>query len=98
MIDELLGGLPVFRQPPEEPPIIPNEVLIAPQAPSPPDTNQVQALDALFTETQDPSAAACLLGLWSSAMLLGDLAGSHLRAPAAADEPQDDQQPAEEEV
>ena len=29
MIDQILGGLPVFRHPPEEPPIIPNEVLIA---------------------------------------------------------------------
>jgi hypothetical protein len=81
MIEELLGGIPVVHYAPETPAVCPTDILGPTDSPAPPDADQVQAVDAVFSYDHEPTGVASLLGLWSSAMLLGDLAKDHLNPP-----------------
>jgi hypothetical protein len=78
MADHIFGALPVAYPRAEEPPALPppDPALQAPPAPPP---EQVQALDNVFSQDQDPSPAAALLGLWANGMVLADLTREHLQ-------------------
>jgi hypothetical protein len=41
------------------------------------DPHQARAVDAVFTQNEEAQAVAALLGLWTSTMLLHDLAKEH---------------------
>jgi hypothetical protein len=60
----------------EAPPMA--EVPAAPLHVSPPTAEQVQATDKVFANASESRAALGLLGVWSSVMLLHDLAAEHL--------------------
>lgn len=63
----------------------------APVLPSAPaDSEQVRALEAVFAaDEKESSAAASLLGLWTGAMLLHDLAVETFSEPAGEVEPEE---------
>jgi hypothetical protein len=91
MIEEVLSGLPVFSQPTQELVLPPESPSVA-DAPAPPDAEQVQAVDAVFAQDPEPTAAAAL-GLWSSAMILSDLLQGHLRQDTEEKEPDEEKDP-----
>jgi hypothetical protein len=74
---------PLVGQPSQpEPPAPPEAVHLQP-TPSP---EQLRAADAVFVEHQENSLAAGLVGLWSGALILNDLATEHFSEPLDEDE------------
>jgi len=67
----------VFSQPAPQL-VLPPETTVLIDAPAAPDAEQLQAVDAVFAQDPDTSTAACLLGLWSSAIVMSDLVQGHL--------------------
>ena len=59
--------------------VLPPETTALIETPPVPDVEQLQAVDAVFAQDPDTSTAACLLGLWSGAMVMSDLVQGHLR-------------------
>jgi hypothetical protein len=75
MSEDFLTVFPVFHQPPEQVVQMPPQPADqAPMDPASPD--QVQAVDAVFTHERDANLAG-LAALWSSTLLLHDLAKEH---------------------
>jgi hypothetical protein len=93
MIEEVLGGFPVFSQPAPELPVLPPEAPSVADVPAAPDAEQIQAVDAIFAQDPEPSAAAALLGLWSGAMIMSDLLHGHLHHPTEEVEPDEEDEP-----
>src|SRR6266849_4055257 len=91
MIEEVFSGLPVFSQPAQEL-VLPPEAPSVADAPAAPDAEQIQAVDAVFAQDPEPTAAAAL-GLWSSAMILSDLLQGHLRQDTEENEPEEEKDP-----
>src|SRR5262249_40957840 len=60
--------------------------LAAEAALPPPSPEQVRAADEVFTHSQEGRAVAGMLGLWTSALLLHDLAVEHFESPPEEDE------------
>lgn len=81
MIHGLLMGVPFHSSPQVELPPMPVDEAATPAKPDPQtDQDQAQALDTLFAQTQpdqDQSAMACLMGLWTSGMLLTEITRDH---------------------
>jgi hypothetical protein len=68
----------------EQPPL-PEAVDAAPAAP--PSTEEVRALDVVFTtRPEDRSAGQAFFGLWAGGMLLHDVLADHLSRPEDEDE------------
>jgi hypothetical protein len=66
-----------------EPPLTPApEPAPALQTPSPDNSEQLRAVDAFFGQDAERSTVTGLLGLWTSAVLLSDLATEHFSTPA----------------
>jgi hypothetical protein len=59
----------------------------------PPD--QVHAVESYFQQDQESRTVAGLFGLWTSAVLLTDLATEHFSPPANEDEARDEDEPEE---
>jgi hypothetical protein len=62
------------------------QVPAAPVHVSPPTAEHIQAVDGVFTPSEENWAAMALFGIWGSAMLLHDLAADHLSRPKDLDE------------
>jgi hypothetical protein len=60
------------------------------QTPNPENSEQLHAVDTLFRQDAESSAVAGLFGLWTSAILLSDLAAEHFHTPAGEDVAKDE--------
>lgn len=63
------------------PPALLDPAVVAAQV-SAPTAEQIQASDQVFSQPEDYSTVAGLAGLWTSIILLHDLAAEHLQAPS----------------
>jgi hypothetical protein len=87
MNQEFPGLFPFVRPQVEKPVIVQPPAQLVEQPSPPAEPAQVNAVDTVFAQEPENPSPAVLLGLWSSGMLLADLARDHLNPPAAADEP-----------
>jgi hypothetical protein len=79
----------VLVQPSQPEPALPATEAVQ-DVPHSPD--QIRAADAVFAQNQEHSIVAGMLGLWSGAMLLNDLAKEHF-TEAVDDEEEDKKEP-----
>lgn len=89
MAEELFHPFPLVNHPPVEhltPAVEPPAPAGQEQVPASPD--QARAVDQVFAEDRQAAAVAGLLGVWSSALLLSDLAKEHFSSPADEELPQ----------
>lgn len=88
MAEELFHAFPFINHPPVDR-LTPAAELTAPsgqeQVPASPE--DARAVDHVFAEDRQAAAVAGLLGAWSSAMLLSDLAREHFSEPADDEKP-----------
>ncbi len=61
------------------------QVPAAPLHVAPADAERIQVVDGVFTQNSEDRSALGLLGIWSSVMLLHDLAAEHLAPPVEPD-------------
>jgi hypothetical protein len=82
MNEEFLTGVPVIGRPaPPEHLIVPPEKPAMPVQEAPANPAQAGAVDAVFSEEREQQLVAGLLGLWTSSLLLSDLAKEHFHVP-----------------
>jgi hypothetical protein len=82
MSQEFMNFFPFLNDPVEKQLIIVDQVLPPAESPAPVTPEHVQAVDAAFTHHDEDRAVAGLMGLWSSTLLLNDLAKEHFHVPA----------------
>jgi hypothetical protein len=65
-----------------------DRALAAEAALPPPSPDQVRTADEVFSHSQEGRAVAGVLGLWTGALLLHDLAVEHFESPPEEEEPE----------
>jgi hypothetical protein len=98
MAEDLLGLFPMLQHPVERQLILTDQLLPPADHATPAQPEQIQALDTVFIHHQEPNLLVGLVGLWSSSLLLSDLAKEHFHIPAdeeldeLAEDPDDSQE------
>jgi L-ascorbate metabolism protein UlaG (beta-lactamase superfamily) len=87
----MLPEVPHIIVQPNQPEPAPAVIETVQHVPHSPD--QIRAADAVFAQHQDHSVVAGMLGLWSGALLLNDLAKEHFTEPVDEEEENEKKKP-----
>jgi hypothetical protein len=93
MAEVFISLLPGYSPLAEKPPILQNEAVIPAQPdPTVHTSEQVQAVDTVFTQDHEKLSAVSFYMLWSGAMFLGDMAREHLNRADEEDEDEEQEE------